>query len=52
MRPSGRRGRGAAAPLLSLPSAMSVTAWLQAPSGALVITGSEPAVSSVSTVRS
>ncbi|WP_424932201.1 DMT family transporter [Amaricoccus macauensis] len=31
--------------------AASVTTWVQAPSGALVMTGSEPAESSVSTVR-
>ena len=33
-------------------SAASVIAWVQAPSGALVITGSEPPDSSEATVRS
>ena len=32
--------------------ALSITAWVRAPSGFLVITGSEPPDSSVSTVRS
>ena len=43
---AGRPGR------LYCASALSVTACVQAPSGSLVITGSEPAESSVLTVRS
>ncbi len=52
-KPASRKGpnpSGKPKPYIAL--ALSVTAWVQAPSGALVITGSEPPESSVCTVRS
>lgn len=51
-RPGGTPAPRRMRPILTDQSALSVMAWVQAPSGSLVITGSEPPASSDFTVRS